>query len=61
STAFLRGVIQMCLADGTISKREMNTLVAFGRQLKMQPADIDKMINDERKTLYDRITRDQQA
>ena len=61
SKSFLRGVISMCLADGTISKREMNTLLAFGRQMKMPPADINKMIGDERKALYDRIQREQRA
>lgn len=57
SRAFLRGVIQMSLADGAISTPEMNTLQAFGKQLTLKPNEIDDMIRAERKTLYERARR----
>ncbi|MFH2204307.1 MAG: transporter [Elusimicrobiota bacterium] len=58
---FLRGVIQMSLADGEISRPEMNTLLAFGRQLKMNAQDIRGMIAAERKLLYQQAQQDLQA
>lgn len=52
SKTFLKGIIHMSLADGKISRHELKTLTAFGAQLKMQPTQIQQMINKERGELY---------
>lgn len=52
---FLRGVIQMSLADGTISRRERDTLASYGRHLRLPPAELEAMIAGERQALYRRV------
>jgi hypothetical protein len=49
---YMRGLIDMSLADGVISGTEQRTLVAFGERMKLSKTQVNLMVNKERARLY---------
>lgn len=49
---YMRGLIDMSFADGTVSNAELRTLLAFGERMRLPPAQVKLMVNTERSRLY---------
>jgi uncharacterized tellurite resistance protein B-like protein len=52
--ATLRGLAQMCLADGRVSDGERRALNAFGQKVGLSPEQIGQWIDHERQDAYKR-------
>lgn len=52
ATDYMRGLIDMSLADGLLSGRERQTLLAFGERMNLAKSDVERMVNAERARLY---------
>lgn len=50
--AYLRGLIHMSLADGTISNAELRSLLAFGQRLRIPPGKVKALAQKERDAMY---------
>jgi uncharacterized tellurite resistance protein B-like protein len=51
-SAFFKGLVQMCLADGHVSGSERKVLQALVAHMGYTDVDIDRMISQERAELY---------
>jgi len=52
--AYLKGLIKMSLADGTVSAAEMKSLVAFGSHLNVPQERVQQLVKEERAAMYAR-------
>ena len=50
--AFLRGLVQMCLADGVITGAEKQLIKSLVKHMRYVDMDVNQMIRSERARLY---------
>lgn len=49
---YMRGLIEMSLADGVVSSTEQKTLLAFGDRMKLSNTQVELMVRTEKTKLY---------